>query len=271
MTHVTEFLADYLANDLDRIRKSEIEAHLAECTMCREEYDTLLKLWGKLSTLPEEQPSAAVRARFYAMLEAYEEGVKHGHAGERGFLAALNRVLEHLWPSAPVYQVGIAVAMVAVALIVGVRIGTPGEEQTELAHLRTEVQTMGHLLTISLLNQQSASERLRGVSWTSQIEKPDPQVVGALVHALRYDTNVNVRLASVDALGRFMGDPKIREEVVDAISTQSSPLVQIALVDLMVQESVKQSEPVMKRMISDPNVNKAVKQRIEEGLKQLSL
>lgn len=271
MTHVTEYFAEYLAGDLERIRKAEVDAHLAECTRCREEYDSLLKIWGKLAAFPEEQPSGLLRTRFYAMLEAYEEGVNNAHHRERGIVAAVNRVLEHFWPSQPAYQLGITTVVLLLALVVGIRIGTPGQEQTEMAHLRSEVQTMGHLLTMSLLSQQSASERLSGVSWTTQIDKPDPQVVAALVRALRYDPNVNVRLASVDALGRFLADPKVRDEVVDALPAQTSPLVQIALVDLMVEEGVKQSEPVMKKMVADPNVNKTVKQRIEVGLKQLSL
>jgi len=270
MNHVTEHLAAYLANDMDRIRKAEIEAHLAECTMCREEYESLLKLWAKLAAIPEEQPSGLMRPRFYAMLHAYEEGARHARSQEHGFIASINRALGRFWPAQPAVQAGLMMAVLIVALVAGIRIGTPPQEQSELAHLRSEVQNMGHLLTMSLLNQQSASERLSGVSWTSQIDKPDPQVVGALVRALKYDSNVNVRLAAVDALGRFLGDPKIRHEVMDALPTQTSPLVQIALVDLMVQEDMKQSEPILRKMMADPHVNKAVKQRIQESMKEFS-
>ncbi len=268
--HVTDRISDYLLNELDRMQKAEVDSHLQECSMCREEYDSLLRLWAKLGTMPEEKPGRDARVRFYAMLEAYQEGAKHQEYSS-AFGAAVKSLIARFWPSDPLFQVGIAIALLIVGLIGGSRIASPGLEQTELSSLRGEVQMMGRLLTVSLLNQQSASERLRGVSWTNQIDQADPQVVTALVKTLKYDSNVNVRLAAVDALGKFVDDPNVRTEVVGALPVQESPLVQIALIDLMVQEGITQSTPVMQRMASDPNLNTVVKKRIEEGMKELSL
>ena len=117
MNHVTEHLAAYLANDMDRMRKAEIEAHLAECTLCREEYESLLKLWAKLAAIPEEQPSGLMRSRFYAMLHAYEEGVRHARSQEHGFIAVINRALSGFWPSQPAVQAALMLAVLIVALL----------------------------------------------------------------------------------------------------------------------------------------------------------
>jgi hypothetical protein len=51
--------------------------------------------------------------------------------------------------------------------------------------------------------QQSASERLRGVSWANQVESSDGQVLAALLDSVNHDPNVNVRLAAADALRTF--------------------------------------------------------------------
>jgi len=269
--HVNERLPDYLMNELDRMQKAEVDSHLQECSLCREEYDTLLKLWAKLGTLPEEKPGKEVRVRFYDMLEAYQEGAKRQGNLSGGLVSAINDLVAKFWPREPIVQMAVALALLIVGVVGGGRLGSPGEEQMELSSLRSEVQMMGRLLTVSLLNQQSASERLRGVSWTNQIDQADPQVVSALVKALKYDSNVNVRLAAVDALGKFVGDPNVQDEVVGALPGQDSPLVQIALIDLLVQEGIKQSTPVMQKMAANPKVNIAVKKRIEEGMKELSL
>jgi len=269
--HVTERLPDYLTNELDRMQKAEVDSHLEECALCREEYDALLKLWTKLGTLPEEAPSQEARVRFYAMLDAYQEGAKHQRRASGELIAALNELVRKFWPREPVVQLAVALVLLIVGLIGGIRFTSPGQEQTELASLRNEVQMMGRLLTVSLLNQQSASERLRGVSWTNQIDQPDPQILTALMNALRYDSNVDVRLAAVDALVKFVGDPNVQSEMVDALPAQDSPLVQIALIDLMVEEGIKQSTKVMQKMSADPKINAAVKIRIEEGMKELSL
>ena len=59
---------------------------------------------------------------------------------------------------------------------------------------------MRQLVALSLMQQQSASERLRGVSWAYQRGTIRREVLAALVSAVNHDTNVNVRLAAVDAL-----------------------------------------------------------------------
>lgn len=269
--HVTERLPDYLMNELDRMQKAEVDSHLEECALCREEYDSLLRLWTKLGTLPAEEPRPEARVRFYAMLEAYQEGAKHQKSVSGGLVAVLNEFVGRFWPREPALQLAVALALLIVGAVAGARFTSPDQQQTELASLKSEVQMMGRLLTVSLLSQPSASERLRGVSWTNQIDQPDPQVVSALVSALRYDSNVNVRLAAVDALGKFVGDPDVRREVVDALPVQDSPLVQIALIDLMVEEGIKPSAQMLQKMSADPKVNTAVKSRIAQGIKELSL
>lgn len=270
-THMTERFPDYLMNELDRVQKAEVDSHLQECSLCREEFDTLLRLWARLGTLPEEKPAADLRARFYSMLDAYQEGARQRSVPKGRISAALNEFLQKFWPREPVYQAGVAFALLIAGVFAGARLSSPDQQQSEIHNLRNEVQTIGRLLTISLLNQQSASERLKGVSWTGQFDQADPQIISALVRALLHDPNVNVRLAAVDALDKFVDDPHVQSEMVGALERQQSPLVQIALIDLFVQEGVKQSEDVLKKMVKDPGVNIAVKKRIEEGMQQLSL
>jgi len=102
------------------------------------------------------------------------------------------------------------------------------------------------------------------------VSQPDPQVLSALLQVLDYDPNANVRLAAVDALQQFSDQSMVRQGLVQALTRQSSPLVQIALIDLLVQIQEKRSVDTFKRMIADENLNDAVKQRAERALKQLS-
>jgi len=268
--HVTERFPDFLMNDLDRVQRAEVEAHLAECTLCREEFDTLLRLWGKLGAIPEAEPGAAMRLRFATMLEAYQEGAQHVRTTAPPLLASLNAFISKVWPSQPILQFGLAILLLAAGVFGGTRLSAPDRHDKELSQLRSEMQSMGHLLAISLLNQQSASERLKGVSWSSQIDQPDPQVMTALIAALKYDPNVNVRLASIDALSDFLGDPAVRAEFLGSLPEQESPLVQIALVDVLVQRGVQGSSAVLTKLSKDPLVKPVVRQRVEEGLRQLA-
>ena len=89
---------------------------------------------------------------------------------------------------------------------------------SEIAAMRNEMRELREMVSLSLMQQQSASERLKGVSWTSQIDQPGGELVLALLDALMHDPNVNVRLATIDALERFA----VAESCVAARSTRWS-------------------------------------------------
>ena len=63
--------------------------------------------------------------------------------------------------------------------------GKPGVETTSgdprVAQLRGEVSSMRQMVALSLLQQQSAGERLRGVSYAYQVPSSDTEVLSALL------------------------------------------------------------------------------------------
>ncbi len=128
---------------------------------------------------------------------------------------------------------------------------------------------MRQLVTLSLLQQQSASERLRGVNYAYRVEQSDPEVLGALLTTVNHDSNINVRLAAVDALRKFADSPVGRRGLVQALAKQSSPLVQIAILDQIVELHEKSAAQSVKFLLSSPDLNPDVKQRAEWALKQL--
>ena len=128
---------------------------------------------------------------------------------------------------------------------------------------------MRQLVALSLLQQQNASDRLRGVNYTYRVEQDDPQVLSALLTTLDHDPNVNVRLAAVDALKNFTDSPVGRRGLVQALAKQESPLVQIAILDQMVELREKSGAPAIERLVSNQDVNPDVRQRAQWALKQL--
>jgi anti-sigma factor RsiW len=265
-------LPDYLIGNLDERTNTELHSHLTNCASCRTEVESLRSIWADLQLLPAEQPSEALRARFYAMLHAYQQGLAHKQPGV-SWGTRLNRWLERWWPKQPAFQFAFAVVFLIFGVIVGQRMNSTEQEQpqndSEIAQLRQEVHTMREMVTLSLLQQQSASERLKGVSWFHRVEQPDREVLSALLNTLSYDPNVNVRLAAVDALNQFADRTLVREGLVQALARQTSPLVQIELIDLLVQKREKQAMETLTQLIRDEQINQAVKQRAEWGIEQL--
>jgi hypothetical protein len=266
---VRKHLPDLLVNELDKNIRREITDHLATCASCKKEWESMSSLWEKMAMLPEEQPSKRMHDRFYAMLEAYKQSALFEKTAARRS-KFLDDWLERWWPQRPAVQFVLAVLLLALGLIIGTIFTMRGSKGGEIAQLREEVHDMKQLVTISLLEKQSAIERLRGVNLSYQIAQPDSQVLTALLDTLNYDPNVNVRLAAVDALYLFHDKKIVKEGLVQSFSNQTSPLVQIALIDLMVDIRERQSIEALKLLIQDKKLNPTVKERAEWGIQQLS-
>jgi hypothetical protein len=260
---LTDLLTGEPGADLEAVRQ-----HLAECSGCRAEADALGQVWSALDAVPSPQPdSTAMRARFASMLDGYEQG-RDGAAAARW--DRMNSWLSTFWPRQPLVQLACAAALLVIGLAVG-RATRPAVRppSDETAALRTELRETRQMVTLSLLQQQSASERLRGVSWSSRLEEPGGEVVSALLEALLHDANVNVRLAAIDALARFADQQAVRVGAIEALQSASSPLVQIALIDFVVGAQEKASIEALKRLAADPALNEAVRSRVDWGLTQL--
>jgi hypothetical protein len=266
---IQDLFADQWSGALDAGSRARLESHLSECASCREEWETLNRLWAKLGAIPHEEPGPGVRTRFYAMLEGYQQGL------DRARVAPAERWSPGEWFAGwalrrPVFQLGSAAALLLAGFLGGVMLRPARDGHDELASLRQEVHEMRQMVTISLLKQQSASERLKGVGWSTQVNRPDAEVLTTLMHTLNYDPNVDVRLAAVDALSRFAGDRAVRDGLIQSLSKQDSPMVKISLIDLLVQLNDRQSIDVLKQLTNDSSQNQQVRQRAQWGLQKLS-
>jgi HEAT repeat protein len=128
---------------------------------------------------------------------------------------------------------------------------------------------MRQLIALSLMQQQSASERLRGVSWAYRAEPSDKEVLSALVSAVNNDPNVNVRLAAVDALHAFAASPVTRQAVVEALPRQTTPTVQVALIDLLVDFKAQDAVSALREFADQDKVNGTVRRRAQWALERL--
>jgi hypothetical protein len=239
----------------------DLTAHLASCETCRNELSRIGALWQSLDLLPLEEPSGKVRDRFYEMLGAYRQG-----------LASIEpRRTRQMWPRG--WQAAAAAALLAAGLGAGyVARGSglsSGQAPGEISQLREEVASMRQLVALSLMQQQSASERLRGVSWAYQAEPSDREVLGALVTAVNHDANVNVRLAAVDALRRFSASPETSRAALQSLSKQTTPIVQAALIDLLVELKDLEAAPELRRLSGSETANEGVRQKAQWALERL--
>lgn len=253
-----ELFAGAWRRDIEERDEADLQRHLDSCEACRVEVEELRRVWDALGALPAAAPGAGLRTQFYGSLREWQrrEFERKGPAG---------------WLRHPWLQIAAALVLVAGGIAAGRVSALPGVEREEsrLTDLQKEVNDMRQLVALSLLQQQSASERLKGVSWSYRVEQSDSEVLSALLHTLNSDSNVNVRLAVVDALRNFAVSPEARAGLSQALPRQSSPLVQVAILDQLVDLRERSSAPVVDSLLRQPDLSPEVRQRAEWAIRRL--
>ncbi len=266
--HVTKQIADYLGGNLNDSMFSKIEEHLLSCSICKAEFESLGTTWEKLGKLPEATPPETVKTRFYAMLDAYQAGqnVVQAHPGWR---ETVNNSIGRWWPRQPVFQFGLALALLIIGLISGLTIKSPSPGNQDLLVLRSEVYSLRQMVATSLLQNQSSSERLRGVSYSYRVAQPAATTLETLLNTLDYDSNLNVRLATIDALSIFYDQEVVRAGLIESLTRQTSPLTQIALIELFVEREEKQAVSALKFLLNNEMFNQTVRRRAGKAIEEL--
>ena len=272
-----ELLPDYLQGALSPAQTAEVEQHCEHCAGCAQD----IVMWKKLALLPQETPSVESRQRFDAMMHAYSTTVAetaasvrstaNAHAAQQQPSTAKPSWNFIEWFRSPFGAVAWSAALLLIGLYAGTHLGnrTTTAPSEEIASLHAEVTSMRQLVALSMLQQQSASERLQGVSWSTREDHLDPQVQAALMRTLRSDGSVDVRLAALDALSRHATQPLVRKNVLDALQEQQSPLVQVAMIDQLTEWRDPGAAKSLRLLEQTPNLNPAVKQRAEWAIAKL--
>jgi hypothetical protein len=255
--HIKELIAASWTGELDAPQEAKLKQHLSTCEDCAAEMFQLTAMWDRLADLPAPEPSQALNARWESTLES---------------LTTTRRprpwrfTLASLWPQRPVWQVTIAAA----CLIAGLAIGSyRPNTKSEIAALREEVANTKEMVALSLLRQQSASERLRGVDYSTRMPTMEPEVLSALMQAVNHDPNVNVRLAAIDALSKVSGNPQVRKSMAQSLNQQDSPMVQAALINYVVDARDPAAMGVIRQLSAQPDLNPSVRLRADQAVKEL--
>lgn len=264
------FMPDYLHGTLDDAGKEKVRTHLQGCPDCAE----LARLWEEMGEelSAEEQPGPRGAQNLELMLRAFREGQRSGAAGKGTAYRdrdsesggwSLSRLVR--WPA---FQVGFAASCLVLGLLTGLLLSGSRSDSGQLVALRQEVHGMRQLVTLSLLQQQSASDRLRGINWAESLPQSDAEVRAALLQVLNFDASVDVRLAAVDALRRQTSSADVRRQLVKSFSRQDSPLVQIAIIDVLGETRDLESESFLRGLRSDSKLLAVVRQRAESVLRK---
>lgn len=231
----------------------ELELHLKSCVECAADARELGLLWAALGELPQPEPRQRMSHNFYSRLRDLERAETRRHA----FFS---------WLRSPMVQALAACLILAAGIALG-RYSAKSEDK--ISQLEDQIANMRQMVAISLLGQQSASERLKGIDYAQRSGDTNNKVVEALLTAMNDDSNVDVRLAALDALRRFADVASVRHNLVETLPRQDSPLMQIAIMDQLVQMRDKASVPAINTLLHEHDLDPAVRHHADHAIKAL--
>jgi hypothetical protein len=182
------------------------------------------QLWETLGDIPGEEPSPQLRRNFYRNLEKASRPTISsklrallGFSGNMGWLTAT--------------------ACILVGIGAGQMVGGPASDDDgmRLAALEENVSVLNRNLILDRLENDTASKRLRGVMDAAALVGDDEEIATALLLRATDDRVRSVRTAAITALGPRMAAPKIGSRLMELLQSTESPLVQLALVDLVLR------------------------------------
>lgn len=247
MEHLTEEqIIEYLESGAEDL---QIIEHLENCNRCKQE----VKQTEELMLLMKNS------------LEYYKVP---GQIAEQ-LSEEIHREMNAEKKTRPWFQVAAAVAL----LIVGFGVGkwSVPDRSAEVLALESQVNLLKEMSMISVLNRPSASQRIQAVNQINEETNngSNETVINTLIKTLNTDESPNVRYQAAQALKRFSDQEMVRLSLAKSLERQIDPLIQIALISILLESQEKNAVRPLRRILERENTSPEVKKQAEIALEIL--
>lgn len=256
----------WLNNELLQKDRQAFEEHIGKCATCREELTELQVIFTAMENIRISPPSSNMQDGFSEILN--------------GFIRSANR--PSVWKSAaeklrsefgwrPGLRLVYSLSVLVIGIFTGYLLFHRSVEREQLNTLSKKLDDMRETMILALLDNASPGERMRAVSYAEEAGSMDQKLADALFITLNEDPNVNVRLATIDALARYGKDPEVRQKLVQSLLIQESPLVLSALADIMLRFREKTAVHPLRSLLKKQELSAPVKKKIEKIIQTLDI
>ena len=255
---------DYLSGLMDGGQKLIFEKFLKEHPGYQQKFSEIQYAWELMDAARTPEPSEKMDAGFYNILDRQIEDQQKTRR------SIVERFLPY-WREYWLPQLAFGTIVLFIGLAVGILLSS-GKDATTINTMtaeHSETEEIREKLVLTLLEQPSANKRLQAVSESTKLNSATAQIIKALFATLNKDPNVNVRIAALAPLEQYVDRPEVRMGLIQSIGVQESPLVQLALAELMVKLQEKSSVASMKQLLENPGLDTSVKHKIEESINQI--
>ena len=291
-------MIDYLDRGVGAEAAAAMRAHLLGCETCRREVEEMRELLLAMGDQEMKQPGPGLRENFQLMLqselnvEKADDLLRRGTgdkekpvvAGKRiAWMAAAACILlaGGFWIGTMVSagrgvngaggSVAAGAGMTAGSGPGAAGAGSGGTASTAelLLDMQKEIKEMKEELLYSLIDDESASQRIKAVNYVQEMSHPNEKMLGVLIHTLNRDKNVNVRLAALYSLSSFSDNVVVRDSLVASLPGQTEPVIQVMLINLLAQKKDTRAIAPIRDILSDKKTLPVVREAAQKGLKTL--
>jgi len=266
-----------LANDNSNEQSEELsealQNYLKENTQLQEELLFIEQFWTN-DVKPLVVPSDKMDANFYQMLssaqstqqyssqqETAQQHSSHHIAAQEHPLSLLEKIKSWFMPN-PIAQF----ATLALVFVVGLNLNkTPNNDDNNLAYsgLQQEISSLTTVLAMSMLQKDSASERLSGVAYSRQTDLSNPLLVEQLIELLARDKSTSVRLAIINSLGHLKSFGSSEQRLFILAIQEENLLVQIELCRLLLNYGSVDIKKLLTKQVNQQHLKPEVREFIQ--------
>ena len=211
------------------------------------------RLWETLGDMPRSEPSPNLRRSFYQRLE--QAGSPRWDARLRHWLGISNNLG---WVTAAAcVLIGFGTARLMT--------GPDGLEQDRLAALEANISLLNRELILDRLQDEAAGTRLAGVYDARFLVQDDPQVAQALMQRAVTDRSSSVRSAAIDALAPQLQSDAVGGELMRLLEEAESPIVQLALVDLVLRNGSPVQLAQLQRLANEERLHEDLVRHVRKS------
>jgi hypothetical protein len=307
--NIEEYFADYLDGGLDAQKSKELAEFLEQNPDFEQEFEDLKSLYRDLPPAQNAEPNEFLDLDFYTMIE--KEKAKKPAGRQIAFVPNWQSVMKYaamILAIAGAYFIGFKTKNEQIVIrekpiYITKEIEKPVDRIVEVEKIKTVqvssnlipkdtkstdnqdvtkqineiknqiggIQEVQKRMILAMLKQESASERLQAVNFSYDMRMADDTILNALIRTLDYDPNINVRMAAVEAVGRFGKVASVRTSLVNSLMKQNDPAMQIAVIDLLIDLREKRALPIFASLAESSQSDNFVKEKAENGIKLLNL
>lgn len=213
-------IIDYLNGELNTIEENLLKEEMKKSSTLQETYNQLSTLYTDIDQEELWVPTSSIEPQFKQMLDRF---IEDQNKDSKANIISL----QSNWKTFS-KRAAVMLLIVSCGALVGLNISK--QQQIEgMNHALADIHyEMNHLL-----QEESVGERIKAVNLSYGSPTASDEILDALSHTATKDKSPHVRLAAVEALGKYAELPVVKSTLVHALNVEKDPMVQINLINIL--------------------------------------